>query len=114
MNCVAASRRLKAEDPEIVTRADALKASILRRLVGSGVARFVVAHGGLPEFWVRRGRAITNNHCLAYSNAGSIVSPSFVPPGSTILLSESNLRLSYRTTTRWVPIPRNPPIDRTA
>jgi hypothetical protein len=26
----------------------------------------------------------TDNHCLAYSNAGSIVSPSFVPPGSTI------------------------------
>ena len=36
----------------------------------------------------------TDNHCLAYSNAGSIVSPSFVPPGSTILLSGSNLRLS--------------------
>ena len=61
-----------------------------------------------------RGRAPTDNHCLAYSNAGSIVSPSFVPPGSTILLLESNLRLSYRTTTMWVPNPRNPPIDRTA
>ena len=30
---------------------------------------------------------------LEYSNTGSILSPSFVPPGSTILLS-SNLRLS--------------------
>jgi len=65
-------------------------------------------------FWERRGRAITDNHCLAYSNGGSIVSPSFVPPGSTILLSGSNLRLSYRTTTMWVPSPRKPPIDRTA
>jgi hypothetical protein len=36
----------------------------------------------------------TDNHCLAYSNAGSILSPSFVPPGSRILLSGSNLRLS--------------------
>jgi len=30
---------------------------------------------------------------LEYSNAGNILSPSFVPPGSTILLS-SNLRPS--------------------
>jgi hypothetical protein len=36
----------------------------------------------------------TDNHGLAYSNAGSIISPSFVPPASTILLSGSNLRLS--------------------
>ena len=117
MHCVAASRRLKAEDAEVVTRADAvlhLEGLYSRRLVGSGLARFVVAHGGLVEFWDRRGRATTDNHCLAYSNAGNIVSPSFVPPGSTILLSGSNLRLSYRTTTMWVPIPRNPPIDRTA
>jgi hypothetical protein len=32
-------------------------------------------------------------HSLVYWNVGSILSPSFVPPGSTILLS-ANLRLS--------------------
>ena len=34
-----------------------------------------------------------DRHSLAYSNAGSILSPSFDPPGSTIFLS-ANLRLS--------------------
>src|ERR1700730_297989 len=34
-----------------------------------------------------------DNHSLEYWNAGSVLSPSFVPPGSTILLS-ANLRLS--------------------
>jgi hypothetical protein len=33
------------------------------------------------------------NHSLEYWNVGSILSPSFVPPGSTILLSV-NVRLS--------------------
>ena len=50
---------------------------------------------GLPELLnpVRRRPGTADNHSLEYSNAGSIVSPSFVPPGSTILLS-ANLRLS--------------------
>jgi hypothetical protein len=34
-----------------------------------------------------------DDHCLEYSNAGSMFSPSFDPPGSTILLS-TNFRLS--------------------
>jgi hypothetical protein len=44
----------------------------------------------LPE---KVGTGTANNHSLEYWNAGSILSPSFVPPGSTILLS-ANLRLS--------------------
>ena len=46
---------------------------------------------GIITTWNRGAPA--DNHSLEYWNAGSVLSPSFVPPGSTILLS-ANLRLS--------------------
>jgi len=61
---------------------------VLVLLFGGG--RYWVAVEVIGKNWhggVTVGTGTANNHSLEYWNAGSILSPSFVPPGSTILLS---------------------------